>query len=211
MTLVLVRSASPHRNGPKEYFSLQVSFYCVDSKYILLIGNRPYKSGRSGNCSCDLFSQPHSLSDLGQRAEIFPNLCIVMSLNCFNNSTRFLSINNSMRKRRKICHRDPGEFGGRTMLQNLILHIWGRGWPAHVCRLPPGLHLCAINTFTLQTKFGVWPPLHTQHYRSPGLFSHGGNKSQFLLQLSVYWRQRNPWSLCRLIVLDSHPLYSISH
>lgn len=143
MTLVLVRSAPPHRNGPKEYFSLQVSFYCVESKYILLTSNQPYKSRRSGNCSCDLFSQTHSLCDLGQIAEIFPSLCIVMSLNCFNNSTRFLSINNSTRKRRKNCRRDPGEFGGRTMLQSLIQHVWGRGWPAHVCLTSswtPSLH-----------------------------------------------------------------------
>lgn len=55
-------------------------------------------------------------------------------------------------------------------------------------------------------KFGVWPPLHTQHCRFPDLFNHGKKQktNTHLLQLPVYWGRWNPWSHLLLILLDGH-------
>ena len=58
----------------------------------------------------------------------------------------------------------------------------------HVCAiLCPRLRPCTRYTFILQIKFGVSPPLQTQHHHFLRLFSHG-KKNLFLLQLPVCWR-----------------------
>lgn len=104
----------------------------------------------------------------------------------------------------KKRHRD---LGGRRKPLNLIQHVWGRGRPAHVCRTPS----VQINAFTLQMKFGVWPPLHTQHCHFPHLFNHGRKKITSFSNFLSMWGRLNPWSHFLIILLDSHPPRASHH